>query len=296
MRRLVLVGPALLCLHLLADLTGCRKCDSTPASGAAVRVARLDIRREPPHAPSLPDSGQLRSRVVSALARAQNLAFDAGSQNARGPRYNLTVAVQAGHPQAEQPPEEQVAAAIWLRARRTDDRDAPPVEVTVMVPAQRAQPSLGVRIGHALDQAVAELDYQTALDVGPPAGVIRELRKAPSNQHLLLAVDAAARRRLAPAVPELVKLLKHADQRIADRTIGALVSIGDRSAVAPLARLAKFNDTEKLAKLIDGIAQIGGPEARSYLEFVVGGHPDPDIQDMAREALSRMDRTHPRKN
>lgn len=288
---LVVIG-----LHLFLGPSGCRRQAADPAASPKVQVALLQVRRDPPHAPALPSSDQLRGRVRSALARALHLRFDPAGRDAPGARYNLTVAVQAGHSAADVPIEDRVAAAIWLKARRTDRRDAPPVEVTVMVPTRPSEPELGSRIGSALDQAVAELDYQTGLDVGPPAGVIRQLRKASSSQHLLLAVDAAARRRLAPAVPDLVKLLKHADERIADRTIGALVSIGDRSAVAPLARLAKFGDTEKLAKLIDGIAQIGGSEAQSYLEFVVGGHPDPDIQDMAREALARMERPRPARN
>ena len=64
-------------------------------------------------------------------------------------------------------------------------------------------------------------------------------------------------------------------------------TFGDRRAVRALTRLAKFSDTERMAKLIDGVATLGGKEARAYLDFVAGGHPDADIRNLAREAIAR---------
>jgi len=69
------------------------------------------------------------------------------------------------------------------------------------------------------------------------------------------------------------------------------VAIGDRRAVSALTRLTRFRNTEKMAKIIDGIGTLGGREAREYLELVASGHEDADIRNMAAEALARL-RSH----
>ena len=100
----------------------------------------------------------------------------------------------------------------------------------------------------------------------------------------------AGERKEAAAVPSLVRQLKSDDHAVRDRAIGALAAIGDARAVRRLTEVAKFNELGDLPKVLDALATIGGPEARSYLEFVASGHDSSDIRDLAKQALVHLDR------
>lgn len=142
-----------------------------------------------------------------------------------------------------------------------------------------------------VETVTRDIAFQAGLAVGAPEKTVRVLGTEKDAQRLAAAVEIAAVRRLKAAVPALVKLLRHKEPAVADRTIGALVAIGDRRAVKPLTRLSRFSDTEKMAKIIDGIGSLGGKEARDWLELVASGHEDADIRNLAREALERMGRS-----
>lgn len=149
------------------------------------------------------------------------------------------------------------------------------------------------RLLTALERAIAEIAFQARVAVAPPPQVAQTLRAERDPRRLAAAVEIAAMRRIREAVPPLLALLEDKRTEISDRAIGALVEIGDRRAVKPLTRLAKARDTARLAKVIDAVGTLGGPEAISYLEFVAVGHEDADIRNLAREALERIRRTHP---
>ncbi len=91
-------------------------------------------------------------------------------------------------------------------------------------------------------------------------------------------------------MPSLVKLLKSEDHDTRDRAIGALQEIGDKRAVRPLTEVARFRDLSDLPKVLDALAAIGGDEARSYLEFVASGHDSVEIRDLAKQALTHLER------
>jgi len=106
----------------------------------------------------------------------------------------------------------------------------------------------------------------------------------------LAAATVAAERRLREAVPALIERLSDPDEEIRDRALGALVEIGDRRAVGPLTRLTQFRDIERMHKIIDAVASLGGEEARAYLELVASGHEEATVRQLAREGLARMQR------
>ena len=135
-----------------------------------------------------------------------------------------------------------------------------------------------------------DLVFQAGLSVANKERLVAALSKTRDTQKLAAAVDIVAVRRVSGAVPSLIKLLSHEKSSVVDRAVGALIAIGDRRAVKPLTRLSKFQDTARLAKLLDGIASLGGDDATSYLKFVASGHDDEDIRFMATEALERMKR------
>ena len=130
---------------------------------------------------------------------------------------------------------------------------------------------------------------QVHLRVGDPQMLVVALEGTDASLREA-AIQAAAMRREAKAVPALIKLLGHQDEQVSDAAIGALVAIGDRRAVRPLCERSNLGDVRGMARVLDAIASLGGDEARAYLELVGSGHDDPTLKAMAREALDRMDR------
>lgn len=143
------------------------------------------------------------------------------------------------------------------------------------------------RILNALNAVIENVIYQVQLTTQDESKLVLALRQT-EYARLLPAIEISAARRVRRAVPELIRLLKSHDARISDRAIGALAEIQDQRAVKPLTKLADFQDTEKLAKLLDAIGTLGGGEAKSFLEFVATSHDDADIRNLAKEALERL--------
>ncbi len=120
--------------------------------------------------------------------------------------------------------------------------------------------------------------------LGPPAAA-RDAIGAKDTELRDEAIRIAGERRDRATVPCLLPMLKTEEQALRDGVVGALAEIGDERAVKPLAELAKFGDLDELPKILDALSRIGGAEALSYLEFVSGGHPSPEIRDLAKRAL-----------
>jgi HEAT repeat protein len=123
----------------------------------------------------------------------------------------------------------------------------------------------------------------------PDAELLRDL-DASDGKLRDLAVQALADRRSPAAVPALVARLKDPDPEVADRAVGALAQIGDPRAVLPLIELTRRREGPFVAQIVRIIGDIGGDEARAYLETVRTGHPDPDVRDAAGKALSDLRR------
>ncbi len=101
-----------------------------------------------------------------------------------------------------------------------------------------------------------------------------------------MSIKAAALRRLKGTVPEIVKVLQRdRRQRIRDLCLGALAEIKEPGAVPALAKYARLGDIQRLRKVIGVVGQIGGKEARAFLEITADGHADDDIKKLARETL-----------
>lgn len=104
-----------------------------------------------------------------------------------------------------------------------------------------------------------------------------------------MSIKAAALRKLKPAVPEILRvLMRDRRQRVRDLCLGALAEIRDPKAVATLTKYARLGDIQRLRKVIGVVGQIGGPEAKAFLEITADGHEDEDLKKLARETLARL--------
>lgn len=280
------VGGLLLVLWPVA----CRKTPGPRSAANRLRIAGLELHV----ASGLPaltggvGKVELERWVREEIARGPSLLLEREEAKSEGlagrDRGAVRLRVKVGRVGDH---EGQSVGMVSVSARRARAIDGPSLQSSVAFPLAGTNKRQRERLRRAVAQAVSDVDFQAMLSFGGEKQVLDALTRLEDEHRILSAIDVAALKKVRRAVPILVRLLKHRDERVADRAVGALVAIGDRRAVGPLTRLAKFEDTEKVAKLIDGIAALGGAEARSYLEFVAGGHPDPDIRDLASEALRR---------
>lgn len=106
------------------------------------------------------------------------------------------------------------------------------------------------------------------------------------------AGDADAQKAQAQAQAQAQRQLQD-DQILSvlrDTAIGALIEIGDRSAVRPLLDSVAFLDRVEMGKIVEAVATLGGDEARNYLRFVSSSHPDAAMRKDAAAALARLER------
>jgi len=104
------------------------------------------------------------------------------------------------------------------------------------------------------------------------------------------AIRVVAERRLTSEVPALLRLLSSEEENVRDAALGALVELRERRAVSEIAKQRSMRDQREMRKILDAIATLGGDEAVEYLSFVADAHEDPEIKDMAKQALSRLKR------
>jgi hypothetical protein len=284
----------MVCALTCVVVSGCKRdnqraATQTPQALVALRAVEI-LDRTPPSAriPGI-DEKTTRSRVEQALRGAAwiKLGGKAGAK--------LRVEVASGLRRTREGAEE-FAAIVTVRAAGVAKGQA--LEASTVAPLRGkdgkplAKPSEQLRKRHVwrtLDHAIASWLLQAKLWVGAEAALVAALG-ATDPDKVLSAIEICALRKSKQTVPRLIGLLGHKDRRVADRSIGALVLIGDRRAVKPLTKLAKFRDSARVAQLIDGIGSLGGEDARAFLEFVADGHRNSTVRNMARQALARLKR------
>ncbi len=186
--------------------------------------------------------------------------------------------------------------------KRPDSLDDPPLEASAAVerlahpkdagvdPA--APPSSALLTEHA-QRAIADVLGGVADDARLRSGdesVLLAALASTDTERRRAAVRAAGDRKSRAVVPKLIGLLKDPSEEVRDATLGALVQIGDPSAVKPMVSDIQFRDVDSMRKILDAVAQIGGREATEYLEFVAEGHDDAEVKAIAKKALERLRR------
>ncbi len=145
----------------------------------------------------------------------------------------------------------------------------------------------------ALEAAAREASVGLALALSEEAKtadkLVRDLRSKDARLREQ-AIRVLGDRRSEQAVPALVERLADPDPLLAERAAGALAQIRDPRAVGPLIDYSRRSDdgahTARFARII---GDIGGSEARGYLQTLESGHLDPRVRAAAREALEDMD-------
>jgi hypothetical protein len=124
------------------------------------------------------------------------------------------------------------------------------------------------------------------------SGVAGALASSDADQKVE-AIRIVGVKKLRRNLPTIVRLLSDEDEAIRDAALGAVVALGDRSAIKALAESHQMRNTYEMRKVIDAVGSLGGQEARDYLSFVSDNHDDSDIREMAKAALERLVKREP---
>jgi len=121
----------------------------------------------------------------------------------------------------------------------------------------------------------SDAELRTALGSSNHAGVLAE------------ASSEAGERGLTDTVPELVRLTRHPNVRVATRAGAALglLKVASPEVIGALVGMTEGPEPEKHLIAIHALADLGTPEARRYLESLALGHPSPALREIARERL-----------
>jgi hypothetical protein len=267
-----------------------------------LQIVEVKVVDKTPRAQPVPiDLAALTARAKEAIAASSGLpvvASDAACARAHDRCFRLRVEVRGERV------EEAAAGKGVLRAivDAELERDAPGRSVTQRGLAEReyeiaklgdATDAWRAHLQRAVGDVVSGVGARLKLQSGDARAITQAIEGADEDLRDE-AIQIAAERRAADAVPALVKLLKSDDHTLRDAAIGALGQIGDARAVKPLTEAARFRDLVDLPKVLDALALIGGDEARAYLEFVASGHDNEEIRELAKEAIQHLEKRHAR--
>lgn len=140
----------------------------------------------------------------------------------------------------------------------------------------------------AVDEAVARLSMAADLWRASDDDVVAALSGADEARRGL-AIAVAGHHRLKSAVAPLSAIVRgDADDATILQAVGAIVSIGEASAVGALIDAARQRSAPYLKQIIFAVGALGGDEAEAYLFTVKSGHGDPAVRESAGEALEEM--------
>ncbi len=274
--------------------------DATPDSGGIELYPRELAQRLGMH---LTGSGLFASRASQVppghRARAATLdvriRHDRVADGARGAQ-SLLVSIEA--------------AFAWEDSESVDP--APWHSVIVERPLADGEPVAGLTatlVADAMQAVGDELIARERVRVGDDQALADSLRSDPREiAAVLWALDLIAHRQRAALFDDVLAALSASDEPsvqiraiettlILARTLAARSGAGAMSAeqtqraVLAITASARFDDPELSHVVIDAVAELGGDEARSFLEFSASGHPDERLRARAADALQALQPT-----
>lgn len=162
--------------------------------------------------------------------------------------------------------------------------------IYILLVALLAVPLAGCERGQAEQEPKASADAAPTVDVDALIEKLEAEEVGPDER--LSAIHTARDEQVAEVVPALEGLLMSANPEIVVAAAAALNGLDANDAagavVEAAGRLGRERHYEQLRQLLFIVGDIGGPEARMYLEAVAQGHHLPAIRQTAGQVLERM--------
>jgi HEAT repeat protein len=282
------------------------------SSVAAVLVAAAAViacRRGPPP-PSIASVELVPGRAGSALSEV-GVAPAEVETLARNALAEAGFRVEPGRPRAHRARVEVLAlravtdarGAAWTEAAVSLEIDpvgevAEPTEPLVEMgqgeaPVGEAPGSAWrAALEGATRDAAAQMAIAVAADEKTVPGLLADLDAADPRVRER-AIVVLGERRTTEAVPALLRRLSDPEPRVVDRAVGALALLRDPRAVGPLIDLSRRRSAREQARFARLIGDIGGDEARGYLETLAVGASEPEVRRAAAEALAELTAPRP---
>jgi len=250
-------------------------------AGCEKQAAKIELSRIIIDAPPDFDHAQDARAKIRAAIRAQLEADPTVGGFVRRPQASHRLALRV-YPLVE---EKKRPAFRPVEVTLHSLGEAADYEVIVEAPAV---PDLSSSVLQGFLEAWPLLTRLRNLDVQSDERLIVALGD-PDTRVRLFAIERLGTRRIQTAVQPLIGLLT-ADEtpEVALRAIGALVAIGDRAAVAPLIDLTYRKDPAFVLRIVFAVSALGGRTAEGFLVTLASGHPHPEIQRGAKDALAEM--------
>lgn len=182
------------------------------------------------------------------------------------------------HAEALPSGESRVRVRVVLEPPRTARREA----IEVLSVAEAPQPKDAAIT--ALGRALAELSLRQASKTWTDDELVAQL-DGTDPERSQLALELLAARRHPKALAPLLSLLRSQDDARAVWALGALVALGDPRSARPIIEASERRDDAFLLEALYALGSLGGEDAMAYLFMIDSGHPDPRIQEAARESL-----------
>jgi hypothetical protein len=280
-------------------LIGCPKRPAAPPLPPEVVEVQVSVHSDEGSPPPPLDLAALTRLARAGITQSSGLVVreDGGTRSGdvAGARYKLRVEVDLGLGRDDKAKKGAMRALVQARLRPVGAElgalsfEQSAVAERVFDLDKAGEPAWQAHVERAIGDVLAGVGARVKLAAGDVHALVAALDSSDEDLRQE-GMRLAAERRESATVPGLIKLLKTEDHATRDRAIGALAAIGDKRAVRPLTEAAHFRDIIDLPKVLDALATIGGPEARSYLVFVASGHESPEIRDLAKQALGHLDR------
>jgi hypothetical protein len=118
-----------------------------------------------------------------------------------------------------------------------------------------------------------------------PSASIRALLPDADGVTQRHAAHFLGKRKYAPAVSPLLKMMTSKDEQVLIAVVSALVKLKDQRAALPLIQSDRGKGFAYTRQIISALASIGGDVAHSYLFTLEAGHPNSDVRQTAKDAL-----------
>ncbi|MBK8014756.1 MAG: HEAT repeat domain-containing protein [Deltaproteobacteria bacterium] len=228
---------------------------------------------------------------LSAPPELADFRFRNAAQGEIGWQLEMTIAFVTERTSDDDPDRLRRAVGLSTDLRSLGEVDGLPRSIAVDTLKTEDVPRDSARITFleaGVSEAVRRLSMAADLWRAPDADVVAALSGTDETRRGL-AVVVAGQRRLKSAVLPLSSIVRgDADETTILQAVGALVSIGEPSAVGALIDAARQRSAPYLKQIIFAVGEIGGEEAEAYLFTVRNGHSDPAVRESAREALDEM--------
>jgi hypothetical protein len=165
------------------------------------------------------------------------------------------------------------------------------LDATVLLERSSGEVDLGDDLQLAADRLARILQARIDLARRAPGAVVA-LLEDPDPQLITIGLAwVRDHRDEAPGdLPDRVaELINHPDADVRLLAIETIGAIGGPEHAAVLLDRIELNDANQVARTYEALAQLGGSEARTFLEFAVRNEDEPERRDAAERALQRLD-------